>query len=125
MMLDSNQNLSDPFSTRGRHSDLDVYYLTLSYFDLPKTTIRNNSIIISLFQQTLKDVEHINRDIASFDMSYDEFKNLCREAWNEKYNYLLKNRLEDKNGKKNIGFAMIPMRSTKSLIHKLIFFSES
>ena len=53
-MLDSNQNLSDPFSTRGRHSDLDVYYLTPSYFDSPKRTIRNNSKIIILFQQTLK-----------------------------------------------------------------------
>ena len=97
-MLDSNQKLIDPFFTRGRHNDLDVYYLSQSYFDLPKRTIRNNSNIIILFQQTLKDVEHIYRDIAGFDMSYDEFKSLCREAWKEKYNYLLINRLEDKNG---------------------------
>ena len=48
----------------------------------------------------MKDVEHICRDIAGFDMSYDEFKSLCREAWKEKHNYLLINRLEDKNGKK-------------------------
>ena len=33
-------------------------------------------------------------------MSYDEFKSLWRGAWKEKYNYLLINRLEDKNGKK-------------------------
>ena len=99
-MLDTSQNLIDPFFTRGRHNDLDVYYLSQSYFDLPKRTIRNNSSIIILFQQTLKDVEHIYRDIAGFDMSYDEFKRLCREAWREKYNYLLINRLEDKNGKK-------------------------
>ena len=96
-MLDSNQKLIDPFFTRGRHNDLDVHYLAQSYFDLPKRTIRNNSNIIILFQQTLKDVEHIYRDIAGFDMSYDEFKGLCREAW-KKYNYLLLNRLEDKNG---------------------------
>ena len=38
-----------------------------------------------LLQQTLKDVEHIYRDIAGFDMSYDERKKLCREAWNEKF----------------------------------------
>ena len=94
-MLDSNQKLIDPFFTRGRHNDLDVYYLSQSYFDLPKRTIRKNSNIIILFQQTLKDVEHIYRDIAGFDMSYDEFKELCREAWREKYNYLLINRLED------------------------------
>ena len=84
-MLDTSQKLIDPFFTRGRHNDLDVYYLSQSYFDLPKRTIRNNSNIIILFQQTLKDVEHIYRDIAGFDMSYDEFKSLCREAWKEKW----------------------------------------
>ena len=97
-MLDTSQKLIDPFFTRGRHNDLDVYYLSQSYFDLPKRTIRNNSNIIILFQQTLKDVEHIYRDIACFDMSYEEFKELCREAWRERYNYLIINRLEDKNG---------------------------
>ena len=85
-MLDTSQKLIDPFFTRGRHNDLDVYYLSQSYFDLSKRTIRNNSNIIILFQQTLKDVEHIYRDIAGFDMSYDEFKSLCKEAWRDKYN---------------------------------------
>ena len=99
-MLGTSQKLIDPFFTRGRHNDLDVYYLSQSYFDLPKRTIRNNSNIIILFQQTLKDVELIYRDIAGFDMSYDEFKSLCREAWRDPYNYLLINRLEDKNGSK-------------------------
>ena len=99
-MLDSNQKLIDPFFTRGRHNDLDVYYLSQSYFDLPKRTIRNNSNIIILFQQTLKDVEHIYRDIAGFDMSNDEFKSLCREARRDDYNYLIINRLENKNCKK-------------------------
>ena len=99
-MLDTSQKLIDPFFTRGRHIDLDVYYLSQSYFDLPKRTIRNNSNLIILFQQTLKDVEHIYSDISGFDMSYDEIKSLCREAWREKYNYLLINRLEDKNVKK-------------------------
>ena len=99
-MLDTSQKLIDPFFTRGRYNDLDVYYLSQSYSDLPKRTIRNNSNIIILFQQTLKDVEHIYRDIAGFDMSYDEFRSLCKEAWRDKYNYLLINRLEDKNGSK-------------------------
>ena len=97
-MLDSNQKLIDPFFTRGRHKSCDVYYLCQSYLDAPKKTVRNNSNIIFLFQQTLKDVEHIHRDISGFDMSHEEFKSLCRKAWNEKFNYLLINRLEDKNG---------------------------
>ena len=97
-MLDSNQKLIDPFFTRGRHKLCDVYSSCQSYFDAPKKTVRNNSNIIILFQQTLKDVEHIHRDIAGFDMSYEEFKKLCREAWNEKFNDLLINTLEDNNG---------------------------
>ena len=94
-MLDSNQKLIGPFFTRGRHKFCDVHYLSQSYFDVPKKTIRNISNIKILFQQTLKDVEHVFKDIAFFDMSNDEFKSLCREAWNEKYSYLLINRLED------------------------------
>ena len=61
-MFDSNQKLIDPFFTRGRHKLCDVYYLCQSYFDAPKKTLRNNSNIIILCQQTLKDVEHIHRD---------------------------------------------------------------
>ena len=38
-LLDSNQKLRDPFFTRGRHMDSDVYYLSQSYIDLPKRTI--------------------------------------------------------------------------------------
>ena len=67
-MLDSNQKLIDPFLTRGRHKNLDIYYLSQSYFNLPKRTIRNNSNMITLFQQTLKNIEHIYRDIAVFDV---------------------------------------------------------
>ena len=96
-MFDSNQKLLDPFFTRGRHNDLDVYYLAQSYFDLPKRSIRNNSNTIILFQQTLKDVENIYRDIEGFDMSYNEFKALCREAWNRKLSYLMINRHIDKD----------------------------
>ena len=33
----------DEFFTRGRHEALDVYYITQSYFALPRQSIRNNS----------------------------------------------------------------------------------
>ena len=61
-----------------------MFIIYQSNFDLFKSTIRNNSIIIIFFQQTLKVVEHIYRDIAGFDMSYDDFERLCREGWKEK-----------------------------------------
>ena len=99
-MLESNQKLIDPFFNRGRHNLCDVYYLSQSYFDVPKRTICMNSIIINLFRQSLREVEHIYRGIAGFDTSYDKFKELCREAWKENYNYLEIKMLEDRNESK-------------------------
>ena len=85
----SNSRFIDQFFIRGRHNNLDIYYLSQSYFDLPKRTIRNDSKKkIILFNQTLKDIEHIYRDVAGYDMKYDEYKDLCRKSWEEDYNYL-------------------------------------
>ena len=47
----------DDFFTRGRHEDLDVYYISQSCFALPRQSIRNNSDILILFKQTLRDVQ--------------------------------------------------------------------
>ena len=55
----SNSTFIDQYFIRGRHNNLDIYSLTQFYFDLPKRTIRNNSNKIILFNQTLKDIEHI------------------------------------------------------------------
>ena len=71
----SNSRFTDQFFIRGRHNNLDIYYLSQSYFDLPKRTIRKNSIKIILFNQTLKDIEHIYRDVAGYDMNYVNLKN--------------------------------------------------
>ena len=52
-----------------------------------------------MFKQTLSDVESMYKDIGGYDMRYDEFKELCRKAWSENYNYscidLTKNKNEE------------------------------
>ena len=68
----------DHFFIEGRHDDLDNYYLSQSYFDLPKRTIRKISYKIILSDQTLKDSDHIYGVVAGYDMSYDEYKEVCR-----------------------------------------------
>ena len=55
---------------------------------MSKRTLRKNSNKIIRFNQTLKDIEHIYRDFSGYDMSYDEFEDLCRKSWDEEYNYL-------------------------------------
>ena len=71
------------FFIRGRHNYLDIYNLSQSYFYLPEKTIRNFSNKNILFNQTLKDIEPIYRNVAGQDMSYDEFKKLWRKSWEE------------------------------------------
>ena len=87
----------DEFFTRGRPEDLDVYYISQSYFALPRQSIRNNSDILILFKQTLRDVQSMYYDIGAYDMNYDEFKLMCHKAWDEKYNYLCIDVTRNKN----------------------------
>ena len=108
----SNSRFIDQFFIRGRHNNLDICYLSQSYFDLPKRTIRNNSNKIILFNQTLKDIEHIYRDAAGYDMNYDEFKDLCRKSWEEDYNYLY----IDRSKKRDQGRYCICNESKKTYI---------
>ena len=85
------------FFTRGRHEDLDVYYISQSFFGLPRQSIRNNSDRLILFKQTLRDVQSMYHDIGAFDMIYDEFKEMRRVAWSEKFNYLRIDMTKNKN----------------------------
>ena len=63
-----NSSQIDEFFTRGRHEDLDVYYISQSYFGLPRQSIRNNSDRLILFKQTLRDVQSMYHDIGASDM---------------------------------------------------------
>ena len=97
MLAAKNRFHIDEFFTRGRHEDLDVYYTSQSYFALPRQSIRNNSDRLILFKQTLRDVQSMYYDIGAYDMNYDEFKQMCHKAWDEKYNYLCIDKTKNKN----------------------------
>ena len=55
---------------------------------MPKTTVRKNKNKIFLFNQTLRNIEHIYRDVTGYGMKYDEFKEICGKSRVEYYNYL-------------------------------------
>ena len=97
MLGSRNCSQIDEFFTRGRHENLDVYYISQSYFALPRQSIRNNSDRLILFKQTLRDVQSMYYDIGAYDMNYDEFKQMCHKAWDEKYNYLCIDMTKNKN----------------------------
>ena len=92
-MLLSKQNSNiDLFFTRRRHSKIDIYYISQNYFHLPKNTIRNNSNIILLFTQTLRDIILLFHDIAALDMKLEDWKQLCRKVWENGYDYSQRDR---------------------------------
>ena len=102
MLGAKNSSQIDEFFTRGRREDLDVYYISQSNFALPRQSIRNYSDRLILFKQTLRDVQSMYHNIGAFDMIYDEFKDMCRVAWSEKFNYLCIDMAKKNQGKYRI-----------------------
>ena len=88
ILLSKQESNIDLFFTRGGHNIIDIYYISQSYFHLPKNTIRINSNIIILFKQTLRDIILLFHDIAGLDMNLEEWKQLCRKAWGNDYDFL-------------------------------------
>ena len=83
-----NSSQIDEFSTRGSNENLNMFYISQSYFALPRQSIRTNSDRRILFKQTLGDFQSMYYDIGAYDMLYSEFREMSREYWSEKINYL-------------------------------------
>ena len=83
----------DLFFTRARHNNVDIYYISQSYFHFPKNTIRNISNINISFRQILRDIILLFHDIAGLDMNLEEWKQLFCKAWENDYDFLQIGRL--------------------------------
>ena len=92
MILSKQESNIDLFFTRGRHINIDLYYISQSYFHLPKKTIPHNSNIIHLFEQALRDIILLIHEIAGLDMNLEKWKQLFRKAWENEYDYFQINR---------------------------------
>jgi hypothetical protein len=75
------QNTCEKYYVRGRQSNVDYFYLAQNCFKLLRQTIRKNANFICLFPQDLKNINHIYNDHVSTDLSKDEFRSLCKQAW--------------------------------------------
>ena len=81
------QNKCENYYIRGRHSNVDCFYLAQNYFLLPRQTIRENTNFICLFPQDDKNVDHIYRDHVSSDMKKEEFKKFCKHCWSQPHGF--------------------------------------
>ena len=95
-LLLERQNKCECYYIRGRHRNVDCFYLSQNYFKLPRQTIRENANFICLFPQDLRNINPIYNDHVGYDMSSDEFRNFCKKCW-----------------EKTFGFAVIDLSSKK------------
>jgi len=102
LMLEK-QNSCEKYYTRGRHSNVDCFYLSQNYFKLPRQTVRENTNFICLFPQDNKNITHIFQDHVSSDMTLDRFKYLCKEAWKEPHGFVVID-LTSKHGRYRCNF---------------------
>ena len=100
------QNKCETYYIRGRHSNVDCFYLAQNYFKLPRQTIRENANFLCLFPQDLKNIDHIYNDhVGVADMSKDEFKKLCKKAWEQPHGFVTIDQTSGKyDGKYRCGF---------------------
>ena len=104
--------------TKGRPRGINIIFITQSYYEVPKRTIRDNSNFLILFNQNTRAVESLYRDIVnSTDMSYKEFVKFTQDVWREsKYNFITIDKTSSANkGKfrKNLDTFYIPLAYTR------------
>ena len=81
------QNKCEDYYVRGRHSNVDCFYLAQNYFKLPRQTIRENANFICLFPQDLKNINHIYNDHVGDDMTREEFRKFCKKCWEKPHGF--------------------------------------
>jgi len=81
------QNKCEAYYTRGRHNNVDCFYISQNYTKLPRQTIRENSNLFILFPQDNITLDNFYRDHIN-DLNKNEFKDLCCKTWNEPYNFV-------------------------------------
>ena len=79
-LLLEKQNKCKCYYIRGRHSNVDCFYLSQNYFKLPRQTIRENANFICLFPQDLKNINHIYNDHVDDDMTKEEFRKIVKSV---------------------------------------------
>ena len=86
-LLLEKQNKCECYYIRGRHSNVDCFYLSQNYFKLPRQTIRENANFLCLFPQDLKNVNHIYSDHVGDDMTKEEFRKFCKNCWEKPHGF--------------------------------------
>ena len=89
------QTMIKEYFCRGRHNNVNVFYLCQSLFKISKHCIRENANIFILFRQDDDTMKSFHRKHVSGDMSFEEFKDFYEKVWIENYNFIVINDWSD------------------------------
>lgn len=71
------------FYCMGRHKNIDCFYLSQSYAQIPKHLVRDNINLLMIFRQDDMNLRHVYDDHVNTDMPYTQFRALCAICWND------------------------------------------
>ena len=94
VMLDDQKTIKEYFC-KGRHNNINVFYLCQSVFKVGKHCIRDNANMFILFNQHADTLKSFHERYISGDMKLDEFKAFCDNCWREKHGYAVINLWEE------------------------------
>ena len=104
-LLLEKQITCESYYVRGIQGNVDCFYLSQNYFKQPCQTIRENANFICLFPQDLKNLNHIFEDHVASAMTKEEFRQLCKTAWEKQHGFVIIELSSKKhNGKYRRGF---------------------
>lgn len=94
-VMNANQDIIKDYFCRGRHNNVNVFYLCQSIHKISKHCIRENANVFILFHQDDKTLKYFWETHISGDMDFKEFKAFCDESWSKKYGYIVFNNFEE------------------------------
>lgn len=81
------QDAIEPFFTRGRHNNINMFYITQNYIEVPNHTIRENANFIIAFRQNEQNMRNLLRDHGS-GLTWKEFQNFCHGCWAKDHEFM-------------------------------------
>ena len=94
VMLKDQTQIKDYFC-RGRHNNINVFYLCQSINKIAKHCIKDNANMFILFKQDDKTLKYFHEAHISGDMDFNEFQSFCHSAWDKKHGFVVINLWDD------------------------------
>jgi len=94
-VMNAVQSKIKDYFCRGRHNNVNVFYLCQSLHKIQKHCIRQNANVFVLFKQDVKTLKYFHESHISGDMNFEEFRKMCDDAWKAKHGFVVINLWEE------------------------------